>query len=63
MAGFPRAGAVLVGLMTLVDHRLAHGRWSARRTLGFIVVTSLLLWSLLISAAVWIAGALLHAPR
>jgi len=60
MAGFPRAGAALVGLMLLVDRSLAHGRWSARRTLGFIVVTSLLLWTLLMSAIVWVAGALIR---
>lgn len=58
MAEFPLAGAVLARVMKVVDYRVSHGRWSARRTLAFVTVSSLALWAVIITGALWAAHAI-----
>ncbi len=57
MPGTPLASAVIARVMSVVDRRAKPRRWSARRTLAFIIVSSLLLWTLIVSGVLWLARA------
>lgn len=56
LAALPRPGAIILWSMSFVSRRASRGRWSARRTLAFIVVASTLLWAMIIGAGVWLVG-------
>ena len=58
LAAVPMVSGLLVYLMRIVDGRVGGGKWSARRTLLFIVLSSVLLWALIISGALWLLEAL-----
>ena len=58
VAEFPLASAVVTRVMSIVNGRVARRRWSPRRTLAFITLSSLLLWALIITGGLWLAGAL-----
>jgi len=55
LAAFPRPRKILLGSMSYVSRHASNGKWSARRTLTFLVVGSTALWAIIIGAGLWIA--------